>query len=81
MRLIKEIPHAHYLIQIHEYNGKYILKIALDNFEQTFKIPTSEVMDLSNFADRLKDNFYSSCLKRFLTMREDFTNLLKNEND
>ena len=34
MRLVKEIPHSHYLIQVHEYNGKYLLKITLDNFER-----------------------------------------------
>jgi hypothetical protein len=44
MRLVKEIPHSHYLVQVHEYNGKYLLKITLDNYEQVFKIPSSEIV-------------------------------------
>jgi len=72
MRLVKEIPHAHYLIQVHEYNGKYLLKITLDQFEQTFKIPVEMISDLESFAFGLNDVFFSSCLTRFLSMREDY---------
>jgi hypothetical protein len=79
MRLVKEIPHSHYLIQVHEYNGKYLLKITLDNFEQTFKIPVSEVADLEQFTLQLSPDFWSSCLKRFLTMREDYVQLIKSQ--
>jgi hypothetical protein len=76
MRLVKEIPHTHYLIQVHEYNGKYLLKITLDNFEQTFKIPVSEVMDLEKFTTSLSNEFWASCLERFLTMRDDYVQLI-----
>ena len=38
MRLVKQIPHDRFLIQIHQYNGKFILKIELSGFEQLFKI-------------------------------------------
>jgi len=76
MRLIQQIPHAHYLIQLHEYNGKYLLKITLDNFEQIFKVPINEVDDLYLFTSQLNDEFWNSCLNRFLTMREDFNHLL-----
>lgn len=72
MRLVKEIPHAHYMIQLHEYNGKYLLKITLDHYEQTFKIPVEMISDLESFTLQLNDAFWSSCLKRFLTMREDY---------
>lgn len=79
MRLVKEVPHSHYLIQVHEYNGKYLLKITLDNFEQTFKIPVSEVADLEQFTSRLSHDFWASCLKRFLTMREDYVQLINSQ--
>lgn len=72
MRLVKEIPHAHYMIQLHEYNGKYLLKITLDQFEQTFKIPKEAILDVDAFTLNLNDTFWSSCFKRFLTMREDY---------
>ncbi len=47
MRLVKEIPHSRYLIQIHEYNAKYILKITLDTYEQVFKLDQREFHDLN----------------------------------
>jgi hypothetical protein len=77
MRLVKEIPHNHYLVQIHEYNGKYLLKITLDQFEQIFKIPVAEIEDLNGFESKLTDAFFSSCLKRFFSMREDLVELMK----
>ena len=77
MRLVKEIPHTHYLVQIHEYNGKYLLKITLDQFEQIFKIPVGEMDDLDAFEVKLTDAFFSSCLKRFFSMREDLMELMK----
>ena len=71
MRLVKEIPHSHYLVQVHEYNGKYLLKITLDNYEQVFKIPVSDVADLALLEANLTKEFWSSCLQRFFSMRED----------
>lgn len=75
MRLVKEIPHSHFFVQLHEYNGKYVLKITLDNYEQTFKVPVSDVADLDEFTTKLSNEFWASCLKRFLTMREDYVQL------
>ncbi|MBM3424919.1 MAG: hypothetical protein FJY06_05405 [Bacteroidetes bacterium] len=80
MRLVKEIPHSHYLIQIHEYNGKYLLKVTLDNFEQTFKFPVSDVNDLDQFTLKLSNEFWASCLKRFLTMRDDYSHFINFDN-
>lgn len=78
MRLVREIPHPHYLVQIHEYNSKYLLKITLDQYEQIFKLPVDEVASLENLEAKLTDAFWSSCLKRFFTMREDDANFLRN---
>ncbi|MEY3048803.1 MAG: hypothetical protein RL365_841 [Bacteroidota bacterium] len=72
MRLVKEIPHSHYLVQVHEYNGKYLLKITLDNYEQVFKFPTSELENLDELNTKLTHEFWSSCLHRFLLMRSDY---------
>lgn len=77
MRLVKEIPHSHYLVQVHEYNGKYLLKITLDNYEQVFKIPTSEIEDLDELTTKLTHEFWSSCLQRFLLMRSDYEKFIK----
>lgn len=76
MRLVKEIPHSHYLVQVHEYNGKYILKITLDHYEQLFKIPVSDLPDLALLDSKLNQEFWSSCLQRFFSMREDASKFL-----
>ena len=76
MRLVKEIPHSHYLVQVHEYNGKYILKITLDHYEQLFKIPVSDLTDLALLDAKLTQEFWSSCLQRFFSMREDASKFL-----
>ena len=76
MRLVKEIPHSHYFVQVHEYNGKYILKITLDHYEQLFKIPVSDLPDLALLDSKLTQEFWSSCLQRFFSMREDASKFL-----
>ena len=72
MRLVKQIPHERYLIQIHQYNGKYILKIELAQFEQLFKISEMDVMNLDDLETMIQGEFLSNCLKRFVEMRTDW---------
>ena len=83
MRLLKRIPHERYLIELHQYNQKIILKIAIDQYEQSFKFPESEngVSDLERLLS--STDFLKTCLQRFISMREDFTTSFKsiqNEN-
>ena len=56
MRLIKEIPHARYLIQVHEYNSKYLLKITLDSYEQIFKFDKDQFSNLDDIEVLLSDD-------------------------
>jgi hypothetical protein len=72
MRLVKQIPHERYLIQIHQYNGKYILKIELGQFEQLFKISEMDLTSLDDLEKMIQGEFLSNCLKRFLEMRTDW---------
>jgi len=83
MRLLKRIPHERYLIELHQYNQKIILKIAIDQYEQSFKLPESEhgVSDIERLLS--STDFLKTCLQRFISMREDFTTSFKsiqNEN-
>ncbi len=75
MRLVKQIPHERYLIQIHQYNGKFILKIELGGFEQLFKVSESEV-DIEKLTNQISNDFLKSCLERFLSMRTEWEKLL-----
>jgi len=72
MRLVKEIPHERYKIQIHNYNSKYIVKIELGQFEQTFKISELDVNSLDELERMISTELLSNCLKRFVEMRADW---------
>lgn len=80
MRLVKEIPHDRYKIQIFNYNSKYIVKVELSQFEQTFKISESDVSGLAEVENMVTPELLSNCLKRFVEMREDWANAFKNKN-
>lgn len=72
MRLIADIPHEKYKIQLLNYNAKYIVKIELGQFEQTFKIGETDVMGVEEVKNMLTPELLSNCLQRFLGMRTDW---------
>jgi hypothetical protein len=72
MRIVKEIPHDRYRIQVHLYNGKYILKIELGQYEQSYKINELDISSVDDIEKMLSEEFLQNCLKRFLTMRHDW---------
>lgn len=74
MRLVKEISHTRYLIQVHEYNSKYLLKITLDAYEQIFKFEKDDLVDIDLLDNFLTDEFFANCLTRFISMRNDRIN-------
>ena len=76
MRIVKQIPHDRFLIQIHQYNGKFILKIELSGFEQVFKIAETDLQDIDLIEKNLNSEFFSNCLTRFIAMREDLNQLI-----
>ena len=69
MRLIKDIPHERYKIQIHNYNNKYIVKIELGQFEQVYKISELDVGGLDELERMINSELLSNALKRFIDMR------------
>ena len=82
MRLLKRIPHERFLIEIHQYNQKFLLKITLDHYEQIFKIDESEVSNLNIFNTLVDSEFLQGCLTRFVSMRSDFlTEINKHNNE
>ncbi len=80
MRLVKDIPHPNYKIQVHNYNSKYIVKIELGQFEQTYKISETDVMGLEELERMITKDLLNNALKRFVAMREDWENGFKNKN-
>lgn len=77
MRVIAEIPHEHYKIQIFNYNSKFLLKVELGQFEQVFKIAEQDVMGLDDVKKMVTPELLSNCLKRFIEMRSDWENSFK----
>lgn len=74
MRLVADIPHERFKIQVHNYNSKYIVKIELGQFEQTFKVGDTDVMGLQDIKNMLTPELLSNCLSRFVSMRADWEN-------
>ncbi|TNF48086.1 MAG: hypothetical protein EP305_06410 [Bacteroidetes bacterium] len=80
MRLLKDVPHDRYKIQIFGYNGKYIVKIELGQFEQTFKIGELDVNGLEEVERMITPELLSNALKRFVEMRNDWEAAFKIKN-
>jgi hypothetical protein len=80
MRLVKEVPHEKYKIQIFQYNGKYIVKIELGQFEQTYKIGETDVFGLDDVERMINHELLVNSLKRFVAMREDWEKAFNQKN-
>lgn len=80
MRVISEIPHERYKIQIFNYNAKYLIKVELGQFEQIFKIGETEVSGLAEVEAMVTEQLLSNCLTRFLSMRTDWESAFQNRN-
>jgi hypothetical protein len=73
MRLIADVPHNRYKIQIFNYNSKYIVKIELDQYEQVYKINEIDVNGLEDVKKMISESLLSNSLKRFVDMRSDWS--------
>jgi hypothetical protein len=73
MRLISNIPHPRYTIQIFHLNAKYVVKIELGQFEQIFKIGELDVNGLDELILLVNENLLNNCLDRFISMRSDWS--------
>ena len=80
MRLIKDIPHERYKIQIFQYNSKYIVKIELGQFEQTFKIGETDVNGLDEVERMISPELLTNALQRFVEMRSDWSKAFTEKN-
>jgi len=81
VRVVAEIPHERYKIQVFNYNSKYILKIELGQFEQVFKIGEFDVMGLDDVKAMITPALLDNCLGRFLEMRKDWEAAFASKNE
>ncbi|NVK65092.1 MAG: hypothetical protein HWE22_10925 [Flavobacteriales bacterium] len=80
MRLVKDIPHERFKIQIFNYNAKYIVKIELGQFEQTFKIGETDVYGVEDVERMITPELLANAIKRFVEMRADWEVAFKQKN-
>lgn len=80
MRLVKDIPHERFKIQIFNYNAKYIVKIELGQFEQTFKIGETDVYGVEDVERMITPELLANAIKRFVEMRADWEAAFKQKN-
>jgi hypothetical protein len=79
MRLIKDIPHERLKIQLFSYNSKYIVKIELGQFEQTFKIGELDVNSMEEVERMITPELLRKSVLRFVEMRSDWEESFKNK--
>ncbi len=81
MRLVKEIPHSRYKIQVFNYNAKYIVKIELGQFEQTYKVGETDVYGIEDIERMISTELLGNALKRFVEMRADWEKAFKEKHN
>ena len=69
-----------YKIQLFQYNGKYILKIELGQFEQTYKIGDTDVYGVEDVEKMITPQLLKNSLNRFVEMRADWGEAFTNKN-
>jgi hypothetical protein len=79
MRVIAEIPHSKYKIQLFSYNAKYLLKIELDEYEQIYKINELDVLGIEELKSMITEELLENALQRFISMRTDWLKAFKNK--
>ncbi len=77
MRVVAEIPHSHFKIQVFSWNAKYQIKIEIDQYEQTYKVSETNVNSLEDVKSLITEDFLNKVMGRMISMREDWNLALK----
>ena len=68
MRVVGEIPHPECKITIFHWNNKYLIKLELGPFEQTFKISELELTSEAQLQEIVNEDFIARAMARFADM-------------
>jgi hypothetical protein len=68
MRVVGEIPHPECKITIFNWNNKYLIKLELGPFEQTFKIQEYAVASEDDLKKIVDEDFIQQAMARFADM-------------
>ncbi|WP_266365960.1 hypothetical protein [Tellurirhabdus rosea] len=72
MRYLKDIPHPQLKMGLFAWNGKYILKVEVGMYEQTYKISEMDVSSEEEVVTLLDGPFLKKVAERFGQMHGDF---------
>lgn len=71
MRVVADIPHPEIKITLLAWNGKYLIKLELGPFEQTYKVSEMDVTGGDAEIQKWLDaEFLQRAIELFLSMRE-----------
>ncbi len=71
MRVVADIPHPQIKITLLSWNGKYLIKLELGAFEQTYKVSEMELTGGDEEVKQWLDQpFLDQSVALFLTMRQ-----------
>ena len=68
MRVVAEIPHPECKITVFHWNNKFLIKLELGPFEQTFKISELDLVSESDIGKILNEDFIDQAMARFADM-------------
>lgn len=68
MRVVAEIPHPECKITIFHWNNKFLIKLELGPFEQTFKISELDLTSEADIQKILNEDFIDQAMARFADM-------------
>lgn len=77
MRVIAQIPHPIVRISVFQMNEKFMLKMELGPFEQTYKMPEEDIQSLEQLQDICNPAFMEKVLARFVEMKKDLDQALE----
>jgi DNA-binding FadR family transcriptional regulator len=77
MRVVAEIPHEVMKITLFQWNGKYILKFEISQFEQSYKFNELDYSSYNEIIEMINKSFLLHVLKLFSQMRDHYQLLLE----
>lgn len=72
MRIVRELTHFDCKITIFAWNNRFLIKLEQGPFEQTFKIPETDVASEEELLTLLDAEFLRQAGMRFLEMGQSF---------
>nr|MBS0037380.1 hypothetical protein [Saprospiraceae bacterium] len=81
MRIVNQIPHSLFVVEVFVYGEKYTLKIKYKGLEQSFPLPADQLAFISSKLGTSDHPFFKEVLQNFDAMQRSRINLLQSLNE